>query len=71
MGLSNSVGSDAANTATTLIRTAPVILRVFVFAVAMGLCPEARRKLPGDRDGTRRAPLRLEAWQGEECTVVP
>lgn len=71
MRLSNSAGSDAANTAMALIRTAPVILCAFVFAVAMGLGPEARWKLPGDKDDTRSSPLCLEAWQGEECTVVP
>lgn len=41
MRLSNSAGSDAANTAMALIRTAPVILCAFVFAVAMGVGPEA------------------------------
>lgn len=41
MRLSNSEGSDAANTAMALIRTAPIILRAFVFAVAMGVGPEA------------------------------
>lgn len=71
MRLSNSAGSDAANTAMPLFRIAPVILCAFVFTVAMGVGPEARRKLPGDRDGTRRAPLCLEAWWGEECAVVP
>lgn len=59
--MSNSAGSNAAKAAMPLIRTAPVILRVFVFAVAMGVGPEARRKVPGDRDGARSAPLCLEA----------
>lgn len=71
MRLSNSAGSNAAKAAMPLFRIAPVILCAFVFTVAMGVGPEARRKLPGDGDGTRRAPLCLEAWWGEGCAVVP
>lgn len=58
MRLSNSAGSDAANTAVALIRTAPIILCAFVFAVAMGVGPEAGGRC-------------LEAWWRAECAVVP
>ena len=77
MRLSNSEGSDAANTAMALIRTAPIILRAFVFAVAMGVGPEAggRCLVIGmargvhccalKRGGARSAPLFPEAWWGD------